>query len=93
MILENVKTFIKDAFAVEEVTDEQANNVQLALNELSDREERAVRLYYGLDDRPRTYAEVARHFEVDEETVREILRKSGIKMRLLAREIMMFGDK
>ena len=93
MILENVKTFIKDAFAEEEVTDEQANKVQLVLNELSDREERVVRLYYGLDDRPRTYAEVARHFGVEEDCIREIVGMARKKMRHPLIRRMIFGDK
>ena len=92
MILENVKTFIKDAFAVEEVTDEQANKVQLVLNELSDREERVVRLYYGLDDRPRTYAEVARLFGVEEDYIREIVGMVRKKMRHPLTRRMIFGD-
>lgn len=81
MIIENVKQFIKDALAVEEVSDEQAQNVRVLLNDLSDREERVVRLYYGFDDRKRTYAEVAKEFGVEEETIREILSKVFKKTR------------
>ena len=81
MITENVKLFIKDALAVDEVSDEQAQNVRVLLNDLSDREERVVRMYYGLDDRQRTFAEVARSFGVEEEYIKEILSKALKKLR------------
>ena len=50
MKIENVKLFIKSVLNIEEVSDEQAQKVNLLLNDLSDREERVVRMYYGLDD-------------------------------------------
>lgn len=69
---ENIITFIKDACAVEEVSNEMVNNVKILLNVLTDREERIIRLRYGLDDgRCRTLLEVAREFGVTREKIRQ----------------------
>ena len=52
MIKENIKEFLKDACLLEEneITDEVIGNNNKLLKELSDREERIIRLRYGLDD-------------------------------------------
>ena len=52
------------------------------LKDLSDREERAIRLRYGLDDnRPRTLEEVGREFGVTRERIRQIEAKAIRKLR------------
>ncbi|MCR5185383.1 MAG: RNA polymerase sigma factor RpoD [Bacilli bacterium] len=52
------------------------------LKELSDREERVIRLRYGLDDnRPRTLEEVGREFNVTRERIRQIEAKAIKKLR------------
>ena len=72
MIKENVKAFIKDACAVDEVSDAAINSVKELLDILSDREERIVRLRYGLDDgRCRSLLEVAEEFGVTREEIRQ----------------------
>ncbi len=82
MKIENVKLFIKSVLNIEEVSDEQAQKVNLLLNDLSDREERVVRMYYGLDDgRQKSCAEIARDFGVEEETIVEVLAKAIKKLR------------
>ena len=52
------------------------------LKDLSDREERVIRLRYGLDDnRPRTLEEVGREFGVTRERIRQIEAKAIRKLR------------
>ena len=52
------------------------------IKDLSDREERVIRLRYGLDDnRPRTLEEVGREFGVTRERIRQIEAKAIKKLR------------
>ena len=52
------------------------------LKDLSDREERVIRLRYGLDDnRPRTLEEVGREFGVTRERIRQLEAKAIKKLR------------
>ncbi|MGM9873632.1 MAG: RNA polymerase sigma factor RpoD [Bacilli bacterium] len=52
------------------------------LDELTDREERVIRLRYGLDDnRPRTLEEVGKEFNVTRERIRQIEAKAIKKLR------------
>jgi RNA polymerase sigma factor RpoD-like protein len=56
--------------------------VNLALSELSDREQRVVRLRFGLDDgQMRTLEEVGREFGVTRERIRQIESKTLAKLR------------
>ena len=87
MKIENIKLFIKAALNIEEVSDEQAENVRVLLDDLSDREERVVRMYYGLDDgRQRSIMEIAKDFEVEEETIKEVLATAIKKCRHPSRQ-------
>ena len=52
------------------------------MKDLTDREERVLRLRYGLDDnRPRTLEEVGREFNVTRERIRQIEAKAIRKLR------------
>ncbi|MGH3849058.1 MAG: sigma-70 family RNA polymerase sigma factor, partial [Pseudonocardiaceae bacterium] len=56
--------------------------VNLALSELSEREQRVVRLRFGLDDgQMRTLEEVGREFGVTRERIRQIESKTLAKLR------------
>jgi RNA polymerase primary sigma factor len=56
--------------------------VEVALAELSEREQEVVRMRFGLDDgQPRTLEEVGRHFGVTRERVRQIEAKTLAKLR------------
>jgi RNA polymerase primary sigma factor len=53
-----------------------------ALDDLSDREKKVVRMRFGLDDgRPRTLEEVGREFGVTRERIRQIESKTLAKLR------------
>ena len=60
--------------------------------ELTDREERVLRLRYGLDDdKPRTLEEVGKEFGVTRERIRQIEAKAIRKLRHPTRS-KRFGD-
>lgn len=64
----------------------------MVLGELSEREERVLRLRYGLDDnKPRTLEEVGREFAVTRERIRQIEAKALKKLRSPMR-IKKLGD-
>ena len=82
MIKEKVEEFIKDACAVDEVSEAAVENVKILFEELSEREERIIRLRYGLDDgRRRSLEEVAREFDVTREQIRQWESKAIMKLR------------
>lgn len=79
---ENVINFIKAVCATEEVSEEAVKNYRKLLEELSDREERIIRLRYGLDDGVcRTLEEVAKEFGVTREKIRQVEAKAIKKLR------------
>ena len=82
MIKEKVEEFIKDACAVDEVSEAAIENVKVLFDELSEREERIIRLRYGLDDgRRRSLEEVGREFGVTREQIRQWESKAIMKLR------------
>lgn len=68
------------------------DELRAVMKELTDREERVLRLRYGLDDdRPRTLEEVGREFGVTRERIRQIEAKAIRKLRHPTRS-KRFGD-
>ncbi|MCQ2802126.1 MAG: RNA polymerase sigma factor RpoD [Bacilli bacterium] len=66
-------------FTTKELLKEELDNV---LKDLTDREERVLRLRYGLDDnRPRTLEEVGKEFGVTRERIRQIEAKAIKKLK------------
>ena len=84
----------KDAISPNEYTTKSLLKDELykVMRELTDREERVLRLRYGLDDgRPRTLEEVGKEFGVTRERIRQIEAKAIRKLRHPARS-KHFGD-
>ena len=78
--------FVEDRGALSpvEVTESQLLKEQLVrvLNTLTPREEKVLRLRYGLDDgHPRTLEEVGKEFNVTRERIRQIEAKALRKLR------------
>ena len=94
MIKENIKEFIKSAAAIEEVSEKNIDNVDILLNCLTDREERVIRLRYGLDDgKARTLLEVAAIFGVNKEEIREVESRAIKKMRHPSHLLLLEGNE
>ncbi len=74
----------KESVSPTEFTRKSLNRDALfsVMNDLTDREERVLRLRYGLDDnRPRTLEEVGKEFGVTRERIRQIEAKAIRKLR------------
>ena len=93
MDFECVKEAIKKLYEVEEVTDEQAKEFISVLLDLSDREERVVRLYWGIDDgTKRSVEEIAKEFNVSKDTISEVISGAIKKLRHPLRSRKVLGD-
>lgn len=74
----------KDTVNPQEFADDEIrrDTLEKLLGELTDREERVLRLRYGLDDgRPRTLEEVGKEFGVTRERIRQIEAKAIRKLK------------
>lgn len=84
----------KDAISPSDYTTKSLlkDELRQVMKELTDREERVLRLRYGLDDdRPRTLEEVGKEFGVTRERIRQIEAKAIRKLRHPTRS-KRFGD-
>ena len=87
--LEDKDTVSPSEYATNELLKDELYNV---MKDLTDREERVLRLRYGLDDgRPRTLEEVGKEFGVTRERIRQIEAKALRKLRHPTRA-KRFGD-
>ena len=87
--VEDKDTLSPDEYASNELLKDELYNV---MKDLTDREERVLRLRYGLDDgRPCTLEEVGREFGVTRERIRQIEAKALRKLRHPTRS-KRFGD-
>lgn len=74
--------FFKEVMDIDEVTDEMIERVDVALRELNPREERMLKLRFGLDDnQPRTLKAIGDEFSLSTERVRQIISKGSRKLR------------
>ena len=82
-------TLLPSEYATNELLKDELYNV---MKDLTEREERVLRLRYGLDDgRPRTLEEVGKEFGVTRERIRQIEAKAIRKLRHPTRA-KRFGD-
>jgi len=87
--VEDKDTLSPDEYASNELLKDELYNV---MKDLTDREERVLRLRYGLDDgRPCTLEEVGKEFGVTRERIRQIEAKALRKLRHPTRS-KRFGD-
>ena len=87
--VEDKETLSPNEYASNELLKDELYNV---MKDLTDREERVLRLRYGLDDgRPCTLEEVGREFGVTRERIRQIEAKALRKLRHPTRS-KRFGD-
>ena len=87
--VEDKETLSPNEYASNELLKDELYNV---MKDLTDREERVLRLRYGLDDgRPCTLEEVGREFGVTRERIRQIEAKALRKLRHPTRS-RRFGD-
>lgn len=83
---------IKEIYGVEEVSEKDCENFFIVLKDLSDREERVFRLYYGLDDNhKRSLEDLSKEFGVTRETIRQVVSKAIKKLRHPTRSKMVFA--
>ena len=88
-LVEDKETLSPNEYASNELLKDELYNV---MKDLTDREERVLRLRYGLDDgRPCTLEEVGREFGVTRERIRQIEAKALRKLRHPTRS-KRFGD-
>ena len=82
----NLKQLIKTIYKVEVVTEEMENIFLEVLKELTAKEERVVRLRYGLDDGiNRTYKEIGEEFGLTASRIHQITHKAVLKLHHPAR--------
>lgn len=87
------KKLIQDILATDEFEEFPRENLYLVIKELSDKEERIIRLKYGLDDtHPKSLREIGEMFGVSAERIRQTISKCIKKLRHPTRRKMLFGE-
>ena len=76
-----VQDFIRTVYRIEEPSKETIKKLYLALADLTDREERIIRLRFGLDDNIlRTYKEIGNEFGATGARIQQIVKKAIKKL-------------
>lgn len=89
--IENTKEFIKIVYQIEDVPEVAIENIYKALNELTSREERMIRLKFGLDDGiKRTYNAIGNEFGITGSRIQQIILKGIKKLRHPKRRDIVF---
>ena len=86
------KEAIKQVYCVEEVSGEIVKRFREVLGDLTDREERVVRLYWGLDDGiKRSLEDLAKEFNVSKDTISNVIATAIKKLRHPTRSKRVLG--
>lgn len=87
-----VQDFIRTVYRIEEPSRETIKKLYLALADLTDREERIIRLRFGLDDNIlRTYKEIGDEFGVTGARIQQIIKKAIKKLHHPVRKRIVLG--
>lgn len=87
-----VQDFIRTVYRIEEPSKETIKKLYLALADLTDREERILRLRFGLDDDIlRTYKEIGEEFGVSGARIQQIVKKAIKKLHHPVRKRIVLG--
>lgn len=87
-----VQDFIRTVYRIEEPSKETIKKLYLALTDLTDREERIIRLRFGLDDNIlRTYKEIGDEFGVTGARIQQIVKKAIKKLHHPIRKRKVLG--
>ena len=87
-----VQDFIRTVYRIEEPSKETIKKLYLALADLTDREERIVRLRFGFDDNIlRTYKEIGDEFGLTGARIQQIVMKAIKKLHHPVRKRIVLG--
>ena len=80
-----IQDFIRMVYHIDEPSEEMVKRLYLDLSKLSDKEERILRLRFGLDDnKERTYKEIGHEFGVTAARIQQIVKSSIKKLQILS---------
>lgn len=84
---ENLQALIKGVYHISEVSEEQEIAFLELLKDLTEKEEKVIRLRYGLDDGiKRTYKEIGEMFDLSASRIHQITHKAVLKLHHPVRE-------
>ena len=85
--------FVKLVYRIEEPSEEMIKKIGLVLSDLSDKEERILRLRFGLDDNiKRTYKEIGNEFGLTGSRIHQIVKKAIKKLLHPVRKRKLLGQ-